>query len=137
MSSETKIYKLSEVAEHNKSKGDSKSIWVVIHDKVYDITKFMDEHPGGEEILIENAGKDATENFEDVGHSSDAREMLDSYYVGEIHDDDKTGSKDRGAKTWSTSQVVAEEESSWTSWLVALIMALAASMLYRYLFVKE
>ena len=43
MSSETKIYKLSEVAEHNKSKGDSKSIWVVIHDKVYDITKFMDE----------------------------------------------------------------------------------------------
>ena len=43
MSSEPKIYKLSEVAEHNKSKGDSKSIWVVIHDKVYDITKFMDE----------------------------------------------------------------------------------------------
>ena len=40
------------------------------------------QHPGGEEILIENAGVDSTENFEDVGHSSDAREMLEEYYIG-------------------------------------------------------
>ena len=40
------------------------------------------QHPGGEEILIENAGLDSTENFEDVGHSSDAREMLEEYYIG-------------------------------------------------------
>ncbi len=40
------------------------------------------QHPGGEEILIENAGIDATENFEDVGHSSDAREMLHDYFLG-------------------------------------------------------
>ena len=40
------------------------------------------QHPGGEEILFENAGIDATENFEDVGHSSDAREMLEEYYIG-------------------------------------------------------
>merc|ERR1711974_168013 len=45
---------------------------------------FLDEHPGGEEILIENAGVDSTENFEDVGHSSDAREMLQEYYIGEL-----------------------------------------------------
>ena len=32
--------------------------------------------------MIENAGQDASENFEDVGHSSDAREMLDDFYVG-------------------------------------------------------
>ena len=40
------------------------------------------QHPGGVEILIENAGIDATENFEDVGHSSDAREMLHDYFLG-------------------------------------------------------
>ena len=34
------------------------------------------QHPGGEEILIENAGLDSTENFEDVGHSSDAKSRL-------------------------------------------------------------
>ena len=33
--------------------------------------------------MIENAGADSTENFEDVGHSSDAREMLEEYYIGE------------------------------------------------------
>uniref|UniRef100_A0A8C9EGT1 Cytochrome b5 type B n=1 Tax=Pavo cristatus TaxID=9049 RepID=A0A8C9EGT1_PAVCR len=43
------------------------------------------QHPGGEEVLLEQAGRDATESFEDVGHSTDAREMLKQYYVGEIH----------------------------------------------------
>ena len=139
MASETeaKIFKLEEVKEHNKSKGEDRSIWVVIHDKVYDITKFLDEHPGGEEILIENAGTDSTESFEDVGHSSDAREMLEAYYVGELHEDDKTGSTDKGPKVWTASQATIEEESSWSSWFLALILALAASVLYRYLFVKE
>ena len=42
----------------------------------------MFQHPGGEEILLENAGIDSSEMFEDVGHSSDAREMLDEYYIG-------------------------------------------------------
>ena len=43
MPAEGKVFKLSEVKEHNVSKGEAKSIWVVIHDKVYDITKFLDE----------------------------------------------------------------------------------------------
>ena len=30
------------------------------------------------------SGKDATDDFEDVGHSDNAREMMDQYYVGEI-----------------------------------------------------
>lgn len=34
---------------------------------------FIIQHPGGEEVLLEQAGKDATEAFEDVGHSTDAR----------------------------------------------------------------
>jgi len=43
------------------------------------------QHPGGEEVLLEQGGADATESFEDVGHSTDAREMLQQYYVGELH----------------------------------------------------
>lgn len=35
--------------------------------------------------MIENAGIDSTEAFEDVGHSSDAREMLEQYYKGASH----------------------------------------------------
>ena len=37
------VYRLTEVAQHNTSRGENKSIWTVIHDKVYDITQFLDE----------------------------------------------------------------------------------------------
>jgi len=42
------------------------------------------QHPGGEEVLLEQAGKDATEAFEDVAHSSDAREIMTKYKIGEL-----------------------------------------------------
>ena len=35
-------------------------------------------------MLYEQAGKDATEAFEDVGHSSDARELLKDYVIGKL-----------------------------------------------------
>lgn len=35
--------------------------------------------------MLEQAGGDATESFEDVGHSTDAREMLQQYFIGEVH----------------------------------------------------
>ena len=56
----------------------------------------MFQHPGGEEILIENAGTDATEAFEDVGHSTDAREMMKDYCIGELNEviDKETQSPD-------------------------------------------
>ncbi|KAL2115857.1 hypothetical protein VTJ04DRAFT_10112 [Mycothermus thermophilus] len=69
-----------DVAEHNTKK----DLYVVIHDKVYDITKFVDEHPGGEEVLLDVAGQDATEAFEDVGHSDEARETLEKLQVGTL-----------------------------------------------------
>lgn len=43
------------------------------------------QHPGGEEVLREQAGGDATESFEDVGHSTDARELSQTYIIGELH----------------------------------------------------
>ncbi|OAA51885.1 Cytochrome b5 [Metarhizium rileyi] len=69
-----------DVAEHNTKK----DIYVVIHDKIYDCVQFVDEHPGGEEVLLDCAGQDATEAFEDVGHSDEARETLDRLLVGTL-----------------------------------------------------
>lgn len=42
------------------------------------------KHPGGEEVLLEQAGQDGTEAFEDVGHSSDARQMMEPYKIGQL-----------------------------------------------------
>ena len=55
-----------------------------IHGKVYDISKYLDDHPGGEEVLMDRAGKDATEDYEDVGHSNEARKTLNRFEVGEL-----------------------------------------------------
>ncbi|XWS48627.1 hypothetical protein CRYUN_Cryun13aG0092500 [Craigia yunnanensis] len=44
----------------------------------------MDDHPGGDEVLLSATRKDATNDFEDVGHSDTAREMMEKYCIGEI-----------------------------------------------------
>uniref|UniRef100_A0AAQ5XPJ2 Cytochrome b5 heme-binding domain-containing protein n=1 Tax=Amphiprion ocellaris TaxID=80972 RepID=A0AAQ5XPJ2_AMPOC len=84
-----KYYTLEDIRVHNMSN----DTWLIIHNKVYDITGFLEEHPGGEEVLLEQAGADATESFEDVGHSTDAREMLQQYFIGELHMDDRKKEK--------------------------------------------
>ncbi|GAU13687.1 hypothetical protein TSUD_347910 [Trifolium subterraneum] len=51
---------------------------------VYDVTPFLDDHPGGDESLISSTGKDATVDFEDVGHSDSAIEMMHKYFIGHV-----------------------------------------------------
>jgi len=77
---DTKTLTYAEVAEHNTKK----DLYMVIHDKVYNTTTFVDEHPGGEEVMLDVAGQDATEAFEDVGHSDEAREILEGLLVGNL-----------------------------------------------------
>lgn len=54
-----KEFTRQEVASHSKS-GDA---WIIIDNQVYDISKFAPMHPGGELLILEYAGKDATEPF--------------------------------------------------------------------------
>lgn len=75
-----KLFTYEEIAKHN-SRSD---LYMVIEGKVYDITTFQDEHPGGEEVLLDEGAKDGTAAFDDVGHSQDARDMLEKYYIGDV-----------------------------------------------------
>jgi hypothetical protein len=43
MAAELKRFSLEEVSKHKDPKGESKQVWLVIHDYVYDVTKFLDE----------------------------------------------------------------------------------------------
>ena len=56
----TKTISAAEVAKHKT--GDD--CWVVIKGKVYDVTNFLADHPGGKKAIVMYAGKDATEEFE-------------------------------------------------------------------------
>src|ERR1700761_7468928 len=64
-----RTYTADEVAQHSSSD----SMWVIIHGRVYDVHAFLEDHPGGPEILTQHAGKDATQEFEETFHSPAAR----------------------------------------------------------------
>eukprot|EP00448_Togula_jolla_P015772 CAMPEP_0170589084 /NCGR_PEP_ID=MMETSP0224-20130122/11169_1 /TAXON_ID=285029 /ORGANISM="Togula jolla, Strain CCCM 725" /LENGTH=81 /DNA_ID=CAMNT_0010912833 /DNA_START=74 /DNA_END=319 /DNA_ORIENTATION=+ len=38
--------------------------WCIVGGEVYDVTKFLDDHPGGKKAIMLFAGKDATEEFD-------------------------------------------------------------------------
>lgn len=76
----TKLYSMQEASQHS-TRDDC---WVIIDGKVYDVTTYLDEHPGGDYVLLGATGRDSTEDFEDAGHSSDARKLMADYFIGEI-----------------------------------------------------
>ena len=41
--SEVKKYTLAEVEKNKDPKGETKQVWIVLHDHVYNVTKFLDE----------------------------------------------------------------------------------------------
>ena len=49
---------------------------------MYDVTKYLDDHPGGAEVMLDVAGQNADEFFEDIGHSKEARNELAKYLIG-------------------------------------------------------
>ncbi|EEF52309.1 cytochrome B5, putative [Ricinus communis] len=65
--------------EETTAGGESKDILKSTRE-VLNVTKFLEEHPGGE-VLIESAGKDAKKEFKDIGHGKAAENMLLKYLV--------------------------------------------------------
>ncbi|KAE8360852.1 hypothetical protein BDV27DRAFT_161271 [Aspergillus caelatus] len=76
----TSEYTAEAIAAHNTRT----DLWVTIHGKVYNITEYVRDHPGGADVLIDVAGTDATAAYEEVGHSDDADEILHSYLMGTL-----------------------------------------------------
>jgi L-lactate dehydrogenase (cytochrome) len=62
---------MQEVERHNTPD----DCWVVINGKVYDLSTFQTTHPGGSEIITDNAGKDLSNLFNEV-HPKDIVERL-------------------------------------------------------------
>lgn len=80
-----KKYPLSEIKRHN----NEKSAWLLIHDEVFDVTEFLEMHPGGKDVILDFIGTDATVPYEEAKHSKDAREMLQDFKIGELADADR------------------------------------------------
>jgi cytochrome b involved in lipid metabolism len=77
---ENKRFSMEEVAKHNTAD----DCWVIIRNKVYNVTDFLKLHPGGARLISRDAGKDITKNFEAPFHSSKAKQRLEIYYIGDL-----------------------------------------------------
>ena len=60
------------------------SAWLVAGDKIYDATKYLNQHPGGEASILKKAGGacDCTEDLK--FHSKRGRKEWDKYFVGKV-----------------------------------------------------
>lgn len=72
-----KSFTLKEVEKHNKD-GDA---WMAISGNVYDVSSWIDIHPGGA-VIKYGIGKDATDMFKNAGHNEDALEFMNHYKIG-------------------------------------------------------
>eukprot|EP01092_Planopodium_desertum_P005149 TRINITY_DN21657_c0_g1_i1.p1 TRINITY_DN21657_c0_g1~~TRINITY_DN21657_c0_g1_i1.p1 ORF type:complete len:150 (+),score=11.55 TRINITY_DN21657_c0_g1_i1:32-481(+) len=82
-SSDVRIISKEELAKH-KTRED---LWVTIHGRVFNVTNFAEEHPGGDEVLLEWAGDASDEPskaFDDIMHSQQAIDLMKQYYVGNL-----------------------------------------------------
>lgn len=71
-----------EVAEHNTPS----SAWVSIHGYVYDVTEWIDLHPGGADVLLISAGRDVTQVYDSYHKASTAKAYLGKYLIGRLAD---------------------------------------------------
>ncbi|KAK5628715.1 hypothetical protein RRF57_004430 [Xylaria bambusicola] len=71
----------AEVAKHNTEK----DCWVVINGKIWDVSDFLAEHPGGAGVIGKYAGRDATEAYSEV-HDPELVEstLSPSSYIGQV-----------------------------------------------------
>jgi len=126
---ETKIITYEELKANNTKE----SLYILINQKVYNVAKFIDEHPGGDEVILAETGKDATEPFEDVGHSDEAREILKGLYIGDYEKDGalKTKSGYENSSSGSHAVNTAVQQGSNMMYFVPLAM-LGAYFAWRY-----
>lgn len=81
--SKLRIYTASDVTKHT-NKGDC---WVIRNGKVYNVTEFAADHPGGDDLIFKYAGQDVGEIMKDSSehdHSQNAYDMLSEYLIGKI-----------------------------------------------------
>ncbi|XP_065915740.1 uncharacterized protein [Dysidea avara] len=127
-------FEWEEIKKHN----NKSSLWIVIHDCVYDVTSFQEEHPGGEEVLLEQAGQDASAAFEDIGHSPEARALTDQYRIGVVAGGNPKFPKDIAIGTAppeSTSSTSTPSNAISAATTVGIVIGVAAVigfLVYRY-----
>lgn len=82
----SQTFTLAEVSKHSSQK----DCWLAINGSIYDVSKYIIEHPGGSSSIIQTCGSDATVAFKTMNrsgnksHSSFANQLLNDYFIGKL-----------------------------------------------------
>ena len=79
---EPAVYTEEEVAKHNKED----DCWLIIDGKVYDVSNFLQDHPGGKKVLLSEGGKDASKKFKMFHSPSVLPTYGDELLIGVVGD---------------------------------------------------
>jgi len=82
MLDKTRKISAEEVKKHNKVD----DLWVIIDKKVYDVTEYVEEHPGGVAAIAKNAGGDASKGFRGPQHPSRVFDIVEDYLIGVLEE---------------------------------------------------
>ncbi|KAI1397972.1 acyl-CoA dehydrogenase NM domain-like protein [Hypoxylon fuscum] len=104
----SKTFSKSDVASHNK--GDS--LWIIVDDDVYDLTKFQDEHPGGKKILTRVAGKDASKQFWKYHNESILKKYKPKLQVGSLDSKPKPEPTPEPSPTYAAPEPTKETKKA-------------------------
>lgn len=83
MSKRIRMYTAEDVAEH----ASASSCWVSYKGRVFDVTRFLPDHPGGDELVLKFAGRDVEDAMRDATeheHSESAYEVLNEFFIGRV-----------------------------------------------------
>jgi len=74
-----KTYTMEEISKHNSKE----SCWTVIRGDVYDLTRWIDKHPGGPDKILKICGKDGTDLFvRQHGGKEKQEKILEGFEIG-------------------------------------------------------
>jgi len=76
---DNRLITMEEIEQHNTED----DVWIVVNDRVYDCTEYLELHPGGADSILINGGADSTEDFVAI-HSTKATKMLEKFYIGDL-----------------------------------------------------
>ena len=101
-----------ELQRHNTSE----DCWIVVHSKVYDVTSFLDEHPGGPNVVLQYAGIDATAAYDEIHAPGIIEESLPKEsFKGSFREEDLEALPKIDQPTASPDQSSAPEPESTAS----------------------
>jgi acyl-lipid Delta6-acetylenase / acyl-lipid (9-3)-desaturase len=80
--SKLKKYTMAEVSKRSTPE----EAWIIIDERVYNVTNFIAKHPGGELVLLNMAGKDCTDAFTNYHAASIYQKWLPAFLIGQVTD---------------------------------------------------